>query len=67
MTHDEWVKAHAIEQHAKEPVELALAVLLMTSANKAERERGKEMARGWKRAAAKSDYYRPGQTEEKPL
>lgn len=67
MTHEEWVKAHAIEQHAKEPVELALAVLLLTSANKAERERGKEMARGWKKAAMRGAHYNPASFGEKPL
>lgn len=68
MNHEEWMKAHAIEQHAKEPVELALAVLLLTSSLKTERERGKEMARSWKKAAKLSAHYRPGETEneEKP-
>lgn len=68
MTDEEWRKAHAIEVYAKEPVELALAVLLLTSSLKTERERGKEMARGWKKAAIRGDYYRGSETpnEEKP-
>lgn len=30
MTQDEWMKVHAIEVHVKEPVEMALAILLLT-------------------------------------
>ncbi len=64
MTQEEWMKAHAIEVYAKEPAELALAVILLTSPLKAERERGKEMARKWKKAAIRGDHYRSN--EEKP-
>lgn len=61
MNDEEWREAHSLEQQAKEPVEMAHALLLLTSPLKAKRERGKEMVRGWKKGAALSAHYRPGQ------
>lgn len=68
MTDEEWREAHAIEAQAREPVEMALALLLLTSPLKVKRERGKEMVRGWKKGAILSAHYRPGeiQNEKSP-
>jgi hypothetical protein len=66
MNDEEWRKAHAIEQQAKEPVELAHVVLLLTSNEKAKREAGKEIVRAWKKGALFASHYRPCEEVKKP-